>query len=144
VRLLDAAASPVESDSRAFTDAALADLRADAVASPSARHDATTLEGNHRQAPSAAFTLAVLVGATAWVALATIVRLPVSTTHALIGALIGAGLLFAPDAVRWHALGAPLVAPLLLSVGVAYAMSFVLNAIPGRVPECVCVGANAA
>jgi len=43
--------------------------------------------------PTNAFTLAVLVGAGAWVAIATLTRLPVSTTQAIIGALVGAGLL---------------------------------------------------
>src|SRR5713101_7273992 len=45
--------------------------------------------------PTPAFTLAVLVGASAWLALATATRLPVSTTHAIVGSLVGAGLLLA-------------------------------------------------
>jgi cytochrome c biogenesis protein CcdA len=69
--------------------------------------------------PSRAFALAVLVGATTWVLLATATRLPVSTTHAL----IGAGLVFAPNAVQWHALVPRLVAPLMLSVTAAYALA---------------------
>jgi inorganic phosphate transporter, PiT family len=40
--------------------------------------------------PTPAFALAVLVGAAGWVALATAMRVPVSTTHAIVGALIGA------------------------------------------------------
>lgn len=42
--------------------------------------------------PAPVFALAVLVGATAWVCFATATRSPVSTTHAILGALIGAGL----------------------------------------------------
>ncbi|MCS7034261.1 MAG: inorganic phosphate transporter, partial [Phycisphaerae bacterium] len=38
------------------------------------------------------FCLAVLVGAFGWVMLATVTGLPVSTTHAITGALCGAGL----------------------------------------------------
>jgi PiT family inorganic phosphate transporter len=47
--------------------------------------------------PTDAFAVAVLVGAASWVALATVLRLPVSTTHALIGGLLGAGLLMSSE-----------------------------------------------
>ncbi|NUT46955.1 MAG: inorganic phosphate transporter, partial [Saccharothrix sp.] len=77
-------------------------------------------------APTAAFAIAVLAGTGAWVALATILRLPVSTTHALIGSLLGAGVLFAADSVIWSAVLGRLVQPLLLSVVVAYAVSVAL------------------
>jgi PiT family inorganic phosphate transporter len=73
--------------------------------------------------PSAAFTVAVLLGTASWVVLATILRLPVSTTHALVGALLGAGVLFAASAVRWGALVPKVVLPLLLSVLAAYGLS---------------------
>ncbi|MEV6907085.1 inorganic phosphate transporter [Amycolatopsis sp. NPDC051071] len=73
--------------------------------------------------PSAAFTAAVLLGTASWVVLATILRLPVSTTHALVGALIGAGVLFAASSVQWSALLPKVVLPLLLSVVVAYVLS---------------------
>jgi inorganic phosphate transporter, PiT family len=89
--------------------------------------------------PTPAFTLAVLVGASAWVALATATRLPVSTTHAILGSLVGAGLLLASGSVNWHALPPRIIEPLLVSIAVAYAISFLLNLVPSRVPECVCV-----
>lgn len=89
--------------------------------------------------PTAAFALAVLAGATAWVGLATATRLPVSTTHALVGALVGAGVLMGSGAVNWEALPGRVVGPLLLSVGVAYGSSLVLNLVPARVPECICI-----
>src|SRR5439155_1521169 len=54
--------------------------------------------------PTLPFALAVLVGAGGWVALATAARLPVSTTHALVGALLGAGAQLAPGAVAWGTL----------------------------------------
>jgi PiT family inorganic phosphate transporter len=88
--------------------------------------------------PTPAFTVAVLLGAAAWVAFSTAFRLPVSTTHAIIGALIGAGLLVAPGAVNWHALPTRIVVPLLLSVVVAFAISAILNLIPTREPQCTC------
>jgi PiT family inorganic phosphate transporter len=89
--------------------------------------------------PTPAFTLAVLTGATFWVGLATVTRLPVSTTHAIVGSLVGAGLLLGPGAVAWHNLPARVVQPLLVGIGVAYAISFLLNLLPSRLPECVCL-----
>lgn len=89
--------------------------------------------------PTPVFALAVLVGATAWVCFATATRLPVSTTHAIVGALIGAGLELSPGAVNWAVILTNVAGPLLLSVGIAYLGSFVLGWVPfGRV-ECTCV-----
>ena len=93
-------------------------------------------------APTPAFTVAVVTAALLWVALATRFRLPVSTTHALIGALVGAGVAVSPTAVAWGALGPKLVTPLLLSIGAAYGLSAVLGPLV-PVPSdasCVCVG----
>lgn len=90
--------------------------------------------------PTPAFALSVLVGATAWVALATVTRLPVSTTHALIGSLVGAGLVLGPATIAWASLATRVVVPLALSIVLAYAASGALKLLPGRVPECVCVG----
>ncbi len=95
-------------------------------------------------APTPAFTLAVATAALLWVALATRLRLPVSTTHALLGALVGAGVAVDPAVVAWSALGPRLVTPLLLSIAAAYALSAVLGAlVPAPSPtetSCVCVG----
>lgn len=71
----------------------------------------------------AGFSLAVLVGTMFWVSTATMIRLPVSTTHALVGALIGAGLLLGPGAVRWSSLLLKVGTPLLLSIAVSYGLS---------------------
>ncbi|MDO5657565.1 MAG: anion permease [Paracoccus sp. (in: a-proteobacteria)] len=50
--------------------------------------------------------LAALIGAALWVNLAVWLRAPVSTTHSVIGAIAGAGLVaLGPGAVNWHALG---------------------------------------
>lgn len=61
------------------------------------------------------FRLAVSLGAALTVILATRLGLPVSTTHALIGALIGAGGLAAAGDVRLRTLGTAFVLPLLAS-----------------------------
>ncbi|MEU8266036.1 inorganic phosphate transporter [Sphaerisporangium sp. NPDC049002] len=83
--------------------------------------------------PTSAFAMAVLTGAAGWVGLATVLRLPVSTTHALLGGLIGAGLLFASDSIAWSSIPERLIAPLLISIAVAYAVTLILALLFGRV-----------
>ena len=61
------------------------------------------------------FLLAVGLGAALTVLLATRLGMPVSTTHALTGGLVGAGLLAAGDEVRFATLTDSFVAPLLFA-----------------------------
>ena len=89
--------------------------------------------------PTPAFALAVLLGVAVWVGVATVARLPVSTTHAIVGALVGAGTMLASHAVDYGVIWPKVAQPLLLSVAAAYGISFVLSLVPERVPECVCV-----
>ncbi len=72
------------------------------------------------------FLVAVGVGAAATVLIATRAGLPVSTTHALIGGLVGAGAALAPGGVAWSALGSRYFAPLLLSPLMAVAAAALL------------------
>ena len=96
--------------------------------------------------PTPAFTLAVICGTVSWVAIATLTRLPVSTTHVIIGSLLGAGLLFAPSAIPWSGVAPRLVLPLLLSIAVSYSLSAGFNRIFARQSaeaiDCLCVGAE--
>jgi len=89
--------------------------------------------------PSPRFALAVLAGAAAWVALATLSRLPVSTTHAIVGALIGAGLLLVGSPVHWASLSVKVLLPLLASVVASYALSSLAGRFSRRSPQCICV-----
>ena len=62
------------------------------------------------------FYVAVLVGACGWVLLATRTGMPVSTTHAIIGALCGAGLVAYGNAMfQWTMLGQRFAVPLAVS-----------------------------
>ncbi len=61
------------------------------------------------------FLISVGLAAASTVIVATRAGLPVSTTHALIGGLIGAGLAFTPGEIVWSAFGGGYLAPLLIS-----------------------------
>jgi PiT family inorganic phosphate transporter len=93
------------------------------------------------------FAFAVLVGTAAWVALATVARLPVSTTHALVGSLLGAGLLLGGSNVHFGVLRSKVVLPLLASIVAAYALSallgFAARRMPIAAPRCTCASSGA-
>ena len=61
------------------------------------------------------FVLAVAIGAGATVILATLLGFPISTTHGLTGALVGAGLAASAGAVNFAVLGKTFVMPLIVS-----------------------------
>ena len=71
---------------------------------------------------SPAFLLAVALGAASTVLLATRLGFPISTTHGLTGALVGAGLTAGDHTVNLAALGKSFVQPLLLSPLLAVAL----------------------
>jgi PiT family inorganic phosphate transporter len=63
--------------------------------------------------PESSFVLAALAGATLWILAATLLRLPVSSTHAIIGALVLLAVyLFGVSVVRWDFLLYRVVLPL--------------------------------
>src|SRR5256712_708622 len=88
---------------------------------------------------------AVVVGAIACVLVASRAGLPVSTTHALTGALVGGGLVaFGSDGLTWPAITQKIALPLLLSPVLALSLSLVLHpvmrVIAGRWEgACLCV-----
>ena len=77
-------------------------------------------------AGSALFLGSVGAAAAGTVWLATRLGFPISTTHALVGGLLGAGLAAAPDAVNISAVLRVMLLPLLLSPLVAIALSVAL------------------
>ncbi len=94
---------------------------------------------------SAHFLLAIAVGAIAWLIVATRTGMPVSTTHSLVGALIGAGIMQSGvHGVIWPALGAKIVVPLVASPVIALALLILflplLRPVIARFDRyCVCV-----
>lgn len=75
-----------------------------------------------------ALTLSVLFGAIGWVLLASRTGLPVSTTHALTGAIVGGSLIaFGKDGLIWSALAGKIALPLLLSPLLALSFSLLLH-----------------
>jgi inorganic phosphate transporter, PiT family len=101
-----------------------------------------------RFAGSEYFLLAVAIGAGLTVIIATLTGFPVSTTHALTGAIIGCGLIAVGPAVNFSALGKGFVLPLLLSpvlaivvAGGFYIIFHALRVATGTTKEwCICVG----
>jgi len=95
-----------------------------------------------------AFVLAVGLSAALTVLVATWTGLPVSTTHALTGALLGAGLLAAAGEVHWSALGGSFVLPLVIGPIVALLLTVAVypllrwarrrSGVTSR--TCVCIG----
>jgi len=99
-----------------------------------------------------AFLLAVAAGAAGTVLLATRLAFPISTTHALTGALVGAGMVVAgPSHVAYGTLGRAFALPLLASPLLATVLTAALYAILRRTrlalgvthADCICVGEHA-
>jgi PiT family inorganic phosphate transporter len=95
------------------------------------------------------FLLAVVLGAAATVILATVTGFPVSTTHGLVGALVGAGFVaVGVRSVNFSALQVSFLLPLLISPVLAFAFAatayFVLRFLRLRLGVtkewCICVG----
>jgi len=98
-------------------------------------------------AASPPFLGAVAIAAASTVLLATLLSFPISTTHALTGALVGAGLVLARGDVRLGVLGTAFVLPLLVSpllamlfVAVLYPVLHQTRTLLGlRRETCVCL-----
>ena len=89
----------------------------------------------------ATFPLAVAIGAAAWVTVASVAGLPVSTTHALTGAIVGVALSSGgASAVNWWALLSAVAAPLALSPILSAGIGYGMHAIAARLsPTCICI-----
>jgi inorganic phosphate transporter, PiT family len=96
------------------------------------------------------FLLAVAVGAGLTVILATLIGFPISTTHALTGAITGCGFVAVGPAIDFSSLGKGFVLPLLLSpilaiviAGSLYVLFRALRIATGVSKEwCLCVGSE--
>ena len=61
------------------------------------------------------FITAIAIGASCTVLLATVLGFPISTTHAIVGSLVGAGTMAVGSAVAWGKLVNTFLAPLIIS-----------------------------
>ena len=76
--------------------------------------------------PTFAAALATILGASAWVAIATRTGMPVSTTHAIVGSLAGVAILaYGLHGIKWSALLGKIALPLLLSPILALGLTLV-------------------
>jgi PiT family inorganic phosphate transporter len=88
---------------------------------------------------------AVLCGAILWVLLASKTGLPVSTTHALIGSLVGGGLLaFGADGLIWSTVSKKIVLPLLASPFLSFGLSILFHPLMAMIAKrweglCICI-----
>lgn len=79
---------------------------------------------------SSILATAVLAGAGLWVLVATRSGLPVSTTHALTGAIVGAGLVaFGTEGLLWEGIGKKILLPLILSPLLALMVSVLIHSL---------------
>ncbi|MCP9447706.1 MAG: inorganic phosphate transporter [Nitrospira sp.] len=75
-----------------------------------------------------AAVLSILTGTIVWILFASHTGLPVSTTHALTGAIVGAGVTaLPPEALIWPAIAKRIALPLLLSPLLALTVSYLLH-----------------
>ncbi len=88
------------------------------------------------------FLMAVGLAAAGTVLVATRVGLPISTTHALIGGLIGAGLAFAPRDIAWGALSGRYFMPLLVSPALAVSVTAALYPLARRTRKALGIEAS--
>lgn len=99
-------------------------------------------------AGSELFLLAVAVGAGGTVFLATILGFPISTTHGLVGAILGAGFVAAGSSLNLSVLASTFVVPLLASPLVTLVLAALVYAAfhRGRLrlgiekDSCICIG----
>lgn len=101
-------------------------------------------------AAAPAFMLAVAFGAGLTVITATLTGLPVSTTHALTGGIVGAGAVFAGADLNLQKLGSSFLLPLLLGPLLSVALTAIAyggltrlrRALGVGKETCVCIGAG--
>lgn len=90
---------------------------------------------------TATFPLAIALAAAAWVLFASKTAMPVSTTHALTGAIVGAALVTGGAvSVKWWLLLSGIAAPLALSPLVSAGIGYAAHAVARRAsPACICL-----
>jgi len=86
--------------------------------------------------------VAVALGAAATVALASLIGFPISTTHALVGALLGAGFVAAGSELRATALGKAFLVPLALGPVLGLGLAALLERAGARGARSLGIGSS--
>lgn len=94
------------------------------------------------------FLISVGIGAGVTVLVATRLGIPISTTHSLVGGLLGAGIIAAAGDVNFYNLFSTFLVPLLVSPFIAFALSMSIYYLLSRCRKaigltkesCICVG----
>ena len=86
-----------------------------------------------QSSPGSLFILNALIGATVWVMIGTILRVPVSTTHGIVGAIIIQAIYFyGPASLEWNFLIYRILLPLAAGPIVAIFGAYLLAKIEGK------------
>ncbi len=101
-------------------------------------------------AGSVNFLIAVGFGAGSTVLLATKLGFPISTTHSLVGGLMGAGLMAVGLDINFYKLGSAFFVPLLVSPFLAFALGIIVYILFKKIKKyfnlqsenCICIGAT--
>ena len=73
------------------------------------------------------FVLSVLAGASGWVILSSKIGMPVSTTHAIVGSIVGAGIVsIGWNGIMWDSVLKKIFLPLILSPLLSFSLTFIL------------------
>lgn len=94
------------------------------------------------------FAISIALGAATTVLLATKIGMPISTTHSLVGALLGCGLIAVGSSFNFEKLTSTFLIPLIVSPLIAVVFSLVIYIIFRRIREylgitketCMCIG----
>jgi len=94
------------------------------------------------------FLIAVGLGAACTVFLATRLSFPISTTHSLVGGMLGAGVVAVGKDVNFSQLGGTFFLPLLISPLIAFALGLIVYGVFSRTRKilginkesCICIG----
>ena len=73
------------------------------------------------------FSIAIVYAVISWIILSTLIGMPVSTTHSIIGALVITALFLSPSAIKWTSIYRSALIPLIISPIISFLISFAIS-----------------